>query len=229
MMPVPRAASRQRRLPKRRAALAVLVAVMSGCASAPQDSSPEKTGAMAGAGLGMHLGIVCGPLAIFCGIPLGVVGGVVGLGAGATADLVTRASKGLDNRRKGERVYIGKLAASDFSPAGSLQIDTDRIHDQGNRRSGTLLVDLHESHGQPVKSIEVDIDVACTSGEVTYGPRRTYDRLGGSGTVVASEMSSAGIAPGPELDAVKEVFCSHIPGLKQSTNPGLYDPPFARH
>jgi hypothetical protein len=70
---------------------------------------------MAGGGVGMALGAVCGPLAIVCAIPLGIVGAGVGLAAGVVVDIATKGPNTEVAEKEG-MTNIGELPASEFSP-----------------------------------------------------------------------------------------------------------------
>lgn len=198
--------------------LAALVAVAAGCASL---SDETKTGAAFGAGMGMEVGVVCGPLAFFCGLPFAAVGAVVGGVAGATvstvkdaatadSDAPTATSDCSPKRPQPKGVkFVTWLPKSDFSPSGSLLIDEDPFRDcELHIVYGTLVVNLDEPLGDSTRSIQEDIVVHCATGEVEFSWRASYDKPNASGEVVTSQPSSTAIAPGPELDAVKRGFCS---------------------
>ena len=202
-------------------ALAALVAVAAGCASVENTKKGAAGGAVVGGAAGMELSIVCGPFAPICLVPMTAAGAVVGGVAGATVGAVQDAADADTARRKDaatpssattsskHRSFVTLLPASDFSPAGVLLIDNSDIRASGSHEfSGTLVVNLDKPLDNSTKSIEEDIGVICTTGEVTYYWRRSFDDLNGSGNILKSEETSVPIPPGPELDAVKRRFCS---------------------
>ena len=191
--------------------LAALVAIATGCASLSEET---QTGAGAGAGAGVALATFCGPLVVVCAVPLAVAGAVAGGVAGATVHAVKDAAKPSSTPpsstppRIKHPSFVTRLPGSDFSPSGDLLIDNSDIRESGSHEfSGTLVVNLDKPLDDSTKSIEEDIIVVCTTGEVSFHWRRSYDDLNGSGNILTSEEASVPIPPGLELDAVKRSFC----------------------
>ena len=209
-------------------ALAALVAIAAGCASAEHTKEYAGGGAAAGAGIGMGASSICGPLAIVCFVPFVAAGAVVGGVGGATvgaiqdaadtaeaahaatpSDAATAAFDCSPKRPQPKGVkFVTWLPKSDYSPSGSLLIDEDPFRDCDSQIVyGTLVVNLDQPLGDSTRSIQEDIVVHCATGEVEFSWRASYDKPNASGKVVTSQPSSKAIAPGPELDAVKRGFC----------------------
>jgi hypothetical protein len=111
------------------------------------------------------------------------------------------------NGREG-LTYIGEIAASDFSPAGTLLIDVHRIQPVvGEDTRGTLLVNLDKLPDGSRRSIEQDIAVACSTGIVTYKSRRTYDDWNSSLPIRSTAPSATALPPGPQLNAAVRMIC----------------------
>ena len=209
-------------------ALAALVAIAAGCASAEHTKEYAGGGAAAGAGIGMGASSICGPLAIVCFVPFVAVGAVVGGVGGATVGAIQDAADTADAAHAAtpsdaataafdcspkcpqskDATFVTRLPSSDFSPSGFLLIDEDtiKVNDEHDV-SGTLVLNLDDPLADSTQSIKEDIVVACTTGDVSFLWRYSYDGRTGSGSMITSDPASVEIPPGPELDAVKHAFC----------------------
>jgi hypothetical protein len=184
-------------------------------------------GAVGGAAVGAIYGLTCGPAAIICS-PVGLVlGGAYGLVKGAQAGAKwgenagaiagTNASANTNRSAytevRKDLVYIGDIAASDFSPSGSLSVDAasvSRTTSGANVKlaEGTLVVNLDNTVDKLYTSILVDVSVTCDTGEAGFGSRRTYDGWNGEGRLRSMEQSTSGLAPGSVRDAAVRTLCT---------------------
>lgn len=189
-------------------------------------------GAVGGAAVGALYGLTCGPAAIICS-PVGLVlGGAYGIvkgaqsgarwgeqAAGGNAGANTGANAGANANANANPevrdglVYIGYIAASDFSPSGRLFVDTSSVYRARSGASvkladGTLVVNLDNTVDRIKTSMKVDVSVSCETGEVGFGSRRTYDGWDGEGQLMSMERSTTALAPGSAQDAVVRTFCT---------------------
>lgn len=187
-------------------------------------------GGIGGAAGGALYGARCGPAFFVCA-PVGAVIGA-GFGLAKGAQVGAELGKSLAGSTRSGRAprtdsdespqvprsgkdeslqYVGELPDSEFSPPGSLFIETHRIQVDGMRRTGILLVNLEKPEEQSAKSIEADVEIDCEAGGVNFVKRRTYDYAYGSGRELTAQQSTTGMAPGPQLNAVRRIICGYEP------------------
>ena len=202
MVAVSCAASRRHSFRARGTLLLAFVLAASGCASSgPKRPWTHKDKVDAAAGAVGAASTVCGPFFFICALPPLLV--VVGVGK------LTEPSDSVPKLTQSKgTTFITRLPSSDFSPSGFLLIDEDTVtvndeHDV----SGTLVLNLDDPLADSTQSIKEDIVVACTTGDVSFLWRYSYDGRTGSGSRITSDPASVEIPPGPELDAVKHAFC----------------------
>jgi hypothetical protein len=183
-------------LPAARALVVALVVAGSGCAT--HRDAPANDSSVTGTLLGLAL------------FPVVVAASIILAPVAIVALAVEKSNKKPpESWTYGSRfTYIGPVAASDFSPAGILlvaknggqpAVDGDTL--------GTLVVNVGAPSDDARASIETDIAVTCPAGPVKFLARRIYDDLNTSGKILASEPSSAGMAPGPQLDFAIQEMC----------------------
>lgn len=105
------------------------------------------------------------------------------------------------------REHIGHLPDTDFSKSGTLLVRRVQARDAYGNARGTVLVNLDESSGREVGSVEADIVVHCDTGKVYYESRRSYKAWYGGGQWMGTEPAVVGLPPGAELDAVIAAVC----------------------
>jgi len=238
-MPLLHSVSRRQRLLRGRVLLVGVAVAVSGCASTSEPSLKQEetraedtkgsvgevvggiggaaVGGVGGAAAGAVYGLRCG-IAFFVCSPVGaVIGGGIGLvkGAEVGGDLGRSLAESTRTDRAPAPVkdegpqYVGELPDSDFSRPGSLFVERHSYQMNDMRRTATLHVNLERRTEDSTKSIEADVDVDCATGSVNFVMRRTYDSSDASGQALTSGPSTKGMAPGPQLDAVKRIICGH--------------------
>jgi len=235
-------ASRRQCLPSSRVLLVGIAMAVGGCASTGKPAEKQEAteareekhgvgealGAIGGAALGgiggaaggALYGARCGPAFFVCAPVGAVIGAGWGLAKGAQVGAeLGKSLAGSTGSGRAQRTtddeslqYVGELSDSEFSPPGSLFIERQRIQVDGMRRAGILLVNLEKPEEESAKSIEADVEVDCASGDVNFVTRRTYDYAYGSGRELSSQQSTTGMAPGPQLDAVRRIICDYGSG-----------------
>jgi hypothetical protein len=196
---MPHAAPHQHRLPVARVIVAALAVIATGCAS--DSSSRAREPQFNSCVRLIHPAVVAA-----CAV------GAVALVAthDAVVGVIEAERKGAQNEAENgpnRLEYIGELATSDFSPAGTLLVDTYRSIRAGRNTLGTLLVNLDKPPDGSRRSIEQDVEVACSTGKVTYKWRRTFGDWNGALPLLSSATSTIELAPGPLLDSAAQTIC----------------------
>lgn len=99
---------------------------------------------------------------------------------------------------------IGRIAASNFSPAGTLMLDSSSLSGAGT----AVLVNLDDTAGRPRRSMAAEVSANCTTGEAHFRWRRTFSGWNESGMLEAIEPPIVSIAPGAARDAILRVVCA---------------------